>query len=391
VLGLTPARQALAAAVGVNLAGVLPLFLTGAMSVQIGRDLNLNAQGIGWILACFAGMSLAFSAPVGSRVGRFGITRSLRLAAVISGIALVGCALAPGVAVLAGAVAVAGFANAFGQTASNALVAARVREGRFGLAYAIKQSAIPLSILLGGLAVPGIALPLSWRAAYALAGLIAVSAMILVPAGVEPSPGRAENPVPSRMRTPVWLLSAGLVAAVVAATSIGAHAASSAVAIGFSESAAGLMVAVGGAAGLCVRLAAGVRADRVSSSALVTAAVLCVGGGVGWLLMSSLLPLLFVVGLLMANAFGWGWPGLIHLAVARRFPDSTAAASGVTQTGVALGLLLGPPLIGTIAVSSGWTAAWITSAVAALTGAGVILLARRLLVRDRQAALTQSP
>lgn len=93
-------------------------------------------------------------------------------------------------------------------------------------------------------------------------------------------------------------------------------------------------------------------------------------------MMSSLSPVLFVVGLLAANAFGWGWPGLVHLAIARHFPDATAAASGITQTGVALGLLVGPPLIGEIAITYGWTAAWRTSAIAALTGAAIILVAR---------------
>ena len=58
---------------------------------------------------------------------------------------------------------------------------------------------------------------------------------------------------------------------------------------------------------------------------------------------------LFVLGLVTANAFGWGWPGLQHLAVARRFPTSTAAASGVAQTGVAAGLLIGPLTLGLIA------------------------------------------
>lgn len=56
------------------------------------------------------------------------------------------------------------------------------------------------------------------------------------PRHVAPSLGRAERrPVPSDERGSVWLLGAGLVAAVVAATSIGAHAASSAVAIGFKR------------------------------------------------------------------------------------------------------------------------------------------------------------
>ncbi len=152
-------------------------------------------------------------------------------------------------------------------------------------------------------------------------------------------------------------------------------------AIGFSEATAGALVAAGGLAGLAVRIAAGIRADRVQGGALVAAAVLCVMGAAGWLLMASLMPALFVAGLLAANAFGWGWPGLVHLAVARRFPESTAAASGITQTGVALGLLLGPPLVGYVAVSEGWRWAWIGAAAAALVGAAVIVSARGRLLR----------
>lgn len=381
---LSPARRALLTAVSVNLAGVLPLFLTGAMSVQIGRDLGLDAAGIGGVLAGFAVMSLAFSAPLGARVGRIGISPSMRLAASVSAVALAACALAPGAWPLALAVAAGGLANALGQTSSNALVAARVRAGRFGLAYAIKQSAIPLAILLGGLAVPTIALTVHWRAAYVLATALALVAALLVPAGVEPGAGRSEREVPATDRAAVWLLSAGLVAAVVAATSIGAHAAAAAVSVGFAEGTAGLLLALGGAAGLAVRLAAGVRADHVSGGALTAAAALVAVGAAGWALMSTLVPLLFVAGLLAANAFGWGWPGLIHLAVARRFPEATAAASGVTQTGVSLGLLIGPPAIGLIAVRAGWHWAWAAAAASALIGAALIALARTRLLTTRR-------
>jgi len=383
-LTLSPARRALLVAVTTNLAGVLPLFLTGAMSVQIGRELGLDPSGIGWLLAGFAVMSLLLSAPLGARVGTIGISPSMRIASGLSVVSLLACAAAPNRLLLAAAVLVGGTSNALGQTASNALVAARVRAARYGLAYAIKQSAIPLSILLGGLAVPAIALTVGWRHAYLVAAAVALAALLAVPRHVAPSLGRAERPVSSDERGSVWLLGAGLVAAVVAATSIGAHAASSAVAIGFSEGSAGLMVAAGGAAGLAVRLAAGVRADRVSGGALTAAAVLCVMGAVGWLLMSTLWPLLFVVGILAANAFGWGWPGLVHLAVARRFPEATAAASGITQTGVALGLLIGPPVIGLVAVSAGWAWAWVLAAGSALVGAALIALARRQLIKGRR-------
>jgi len=383
-VGLSPARRALLAAVSVNLAGVLPLFLTGALSVQIGRDFGLNPAELGVVLAGFALVSVLFSAPLGARVGRLGITPSLRASAAIAAVVLLACGVAPDRWWLAAALALGGMANALGQTSSNALIAARVPARRFGIAYAIKQSAIPLAILLGGLAVPTIALTLHWRAAFLVAAAGAVVAALIVPPAVLPVPGRAERPLAPDQRGPVWLLSLGLVAAVVAATSIGAHAASAAVAIGFSEATAGLLLAAGGLAGLAVRLAAGLRADRVSGGALTAAAVLVVAGAGGWALMATGIPALFVVGLMAANAFGWGWPGLIHLAVARRYPESTAAASGVTQTGVAFGLFVGPVLIGVIAVQAGWTWAWAAASLAALTGAGIILWARTRLLSSRR-------
>jgi hypothetical protein len=94
--------------------------------------------------------------------------------------------------------------------------------------------------------------------------------------------------------------------------------------------------------------------------------------------MSTGVQTLFVVGLVTANAFGWGWPGLQHLAVARRFPTSTAAASGVAQTGVAAGLLIGPLSLGIIA-SQTWTGMWLIAGMSALVGAVVVRVAASLI------------
>jgi predicted MFS family arabinose efflux permease len=88
----------------------------------------------------------------------------------------------------------------------------------------------------------------------------------------------------------------------------------------------------------------------------------------------SALP--YALGLLVANAFGWGWPGLLHLAVARLFPTATAAASGVTQTGVSAGLLLGPLLLGLVIGAWGWSAAWSITAAAAVASAALTLAVR---------------
>lgn len=312
--------------------------------------------------------------------------RSLRLAAVVAGAALVAAALAPATAWLALALLVGGLANAIGQPAGNAMVAAHVPPSRFGLAYAVKQSGIPVATLLSGLAVPTIALTIGWRYGYAAAATLALGSALLPPADRPAAQRRPERPVPVVARRPLWTLALALSAAVVAATSIGAFGASAGVAIGLSEGAAGLLVAAGGLVGLTIRLTAGVVADRVAADALTGVAGLIVAGAAGWALMAAAFALdaagPYVLGLLIANAFGWGWPGLLHLAVARRFPTATAAASGVTQTGVSAGLLVGPLVLGVVITNGGWMPAWALAAAAALVAAtGVLVLRRRLPLR----------
>lgn len=378
----TPWR-AVGAALGINLAGVLPLFLTGGMAVQIGRELGFGPRGVGLLSASYAITTMLGSAPLGGRVGTFGVRRSLRTAGLISAAALLMAALAPGTAWLAGALVIGGLANAVGQPAGNAVLAQHVDASRFGIAFAVKQSGIPLATLLAGLAVPVLALTVGWRWAFAAAAMLAAGASMLPPADRPSALRRVEGPVPARQRPPLWALAAGLSLAVVAATSIGAFGASGGVAIGLPEGTAGLLVAAGGLAGLTIRLTAGLLADRVAVGALAAVAALIAVGATGWACMAGAFaldsPLPYVAGLLVANAFGWGWPGLLHLAVARQFPTATAAASGVTQTGVSGGLLAGPIVLGTAIEALGWAAAWSLAAGSAISAAAVVLALRHRL------------
>lgn len=375
--------RAIAAALGVNLAGVLPLFLTGAMAVQIGRDLGFGATGVGLVSGAFALSTMVGSAPLGGRVGAIGVRRSLRGAGLVSAGALLGAALAPSTWWLAAALMVGGLANAVGQPAGNAALAQHVSTDRFGIAFAVKQSGIPVATLLGGLAVPAVALTIGWRWAFAMGALLAVAASVLPPADRPLGARREEGLVPRPQRPPLWALAAGLSLAVVAATSIGAFGASGGVAIGLAEGSAGLLVAAGGLAGLVIRLSAGLLADRVAVGALAAVAGLIAVGALGWASMAAAFVLdaapAYVIGLLVANAFGWGWPGLLHLAVARQFPTATAAASGVTQTGVSAGLLAGPPALGLVVGLLGWGQAWALAAVSAIAAACVVLVLRRRL------------
>lgn len=374
---MTTSRRAVAAAVLANLAGVLPLFLTGAMAVQLGRDFSIDPASIAVLASLFAATTMAGSAPLGRQVRRLGVRQSVRVASVGAAFATVACAASGSLIMLAAALMVAGIANALGQPAGNALVAAHVRSERLGIGFAIKQSAIPLATTLGGLAVPLIALTVGWQVAFLLAALVAAAAFALVPPDRTTGQIRKEGAVPRTLVRPLWLLAVGIMLAVLAATSIGALGAAGGVQVGLSEGVAGLVVAAGGAAGLAIRLFSGIAADRLSFDSLAVVALLCVLGAVGWLAMAFGTAPLFVVGLIVANAFGWGWPGLQHLSMARRFPAATAAASGVSQTGVAAGLMVGPLLLGLLATNVGWSATWLAAMVAALLAGLVILLASR--------------
>ncbi len=360
--------------------GVLALFLTGAMSVQIGREFDVAPASVGALASVFALSTSLGSAPLGRQVRRLGVRRSLWAATGTSSVALLLCAVSSSVAMLGAALLVGGLGNALGQPAGNALVAAQVRPQRYGLGFAIKQSGIPVATLLGGLAVPLIALTIGWRFAYVLAAGAAVVSVLIVPADRAGTDARSEQKVPADRVRGLWVLAIGMVAAVLAATSIGALGAAGGVQVGLSEAQAGYLVAAGGLAGLVIRLGSGVFADRRTFDPLVGVSLLCVLGAAGWFLMATGVPGLFVAGLIVANAFGWGWPGLQHLAVARRFPTSTAAASGVAQTGVAIGLLVGPLTLGLIA-NSDWSVMWLAAGVSALVGAAVVRFAATRLPR----------
>ena len=159
--------------------------------------------------------------------------------------------------------------------------------------------------------------------------------------------------------------------------------------MGLAEAQAGYLVAVGGLAGLAIRIGSGVSADRWTFDPLIGVSLLCVLGAAGWFLMATGAPVAFVVGLVVANAFGWGWPGLQHLAVARRFPTSTAAASGVAQTGVAIGLLIGPLTLGLIA-NVDWSVMWMVAGASALVGAAVVRVAASRLPRTHGPLVPES-
>ncbi|MGB3681321.1 MAG: MFS transporter, partial [Rubrobacteraceae bacterium] len=146
---------------------------------------------------------------------------------------------------------------------------------------------------------------------------------------------------------------------------------------------AGLLLALGSAVGITVRVLFGYLADGMGSGRLRLVAGMLGAGTIGFVLLATRMDSLLVLGTVLAFGAGWGWPGIFNFAIVKTNPGAPAAATGITQTGASGGAALGPLLFGLILQATGYTAAWIFCGLVALLSATAILLGRYLLLGDR--------
>jgi predicted MFS family arabinose efflux permease len=336
------------------------------------------------IEAVVAGVTVFFVAgalgagPGGRLAERVGAATAMRGCVLVTAACMLAAAgLASSLVVLLALLALAGLANAVSQPAINLFMAEQVPVERQGLAFGIKQSAIPAAILVSGLALPALALPLGWRATFAACALgpLAVAAAIRRSAHhLRPAEERTRPPRPSAA---LLLIAVGAALASSGPNALGAYLVASAVDAGIAEGAAGLLAALGSALSLLVRVVLGARADRRRDYGFASVAVLLVAGAGGFGLLATEEAAPFVVGALLAFSLGWGWPGLFNLAVVDRHREAPGAASGISQTGIYVGAAGGPAVFGAISATAGYAAAWGVAAGSALAGAAVIALAGR--------------
>ncbi len=375
-----PSRaRVLTSVASVVTAGILPLFLTGGMGVQLQRSLGFGAAVLGLGAAGFFGAAALASRPMGSVVERIGPRTSMRIAAVGSSLCLVGLATAQNTVWLVGFLWLAGAPNALGQPAANLLITQRIAAGSRGAAFGIKQAAIPAATLLGGLSVPLLALTVGWRWAFVLAAVAGATSATMVPAGrgVRVARTREQASGRSDARGVLVLLAVACGLGSAAANCLGAFVTSTAVHVGFSPAAAGLVLSAGSVAGLAVRLGAGFVADRRTPDLLRVITAMLVIGSAGFALMALGTPIAFLAGAVLGFASGWAWPGLLNFAVASLHPERVASATSVTQTGIYIGGSSGPLLFGLFAAHIGLSAAWLAAAAVAVLAGALLVLVRR--------------
>ncbi|MDK3258871.1 MFS transporter [Blastococcus capsensis] len=387
--GAPASTRAILQAVAVSVLGVLPAFLVGALAVQIRADLEVGLGLFGLAAATLFAVSGTCARPGGRLVQRLGARRGAVLAAVLAIAALVTIGTASSAGWLMAGLAIGGLGNAVAQPSANLGISEFVTEHRLGLAFGIKQSSIPAATLLGGLAVPGIALVFGWRWAVAAAVTLAVLLLVATAVGgrdAHAGPRTADPGAPDKglPRGGLLVLTLGGFLGSAAATSTGVFLVDSAVAAGVQPGRAGLLFAACSVLGLGSRIGFGWLADRhPDRSRYLFIANLLTGGAIGYGFLATGQPVLFVLGAAMAYGLGWAWTGLFHFAVIRDNRAAAASVTGFVQTGLSLGAASGPLFFGVVAQTFSYPAAWLTATVLSLLAAVTIRLSRRMVRRSR--------
>jgi predicted MFS family arabinose efflux permease len=372
-------------AIACTVAAVLPPFLLGGLASLIRADLGFDEAQLGLAVGTFYGASAACAVPGGRSAERLGARRALMLGLVMAVSSLAGIAvLARAWAHLLPFLALAGASNGITQSAASLAIARGVSQGRLGIAFGIKQSAVPSASLLAGLAVPFIGLTVGWRWAFAAGALAAIALLFALPTGggagatVDGSRNRHHIGFGRRELRSLTTIALASGCGAVAANSMGAFYVESAASAGHPLALAGVLLSVGSIAGIAIRLGLGAAADRLRFDPLRVVGGMMMLGTAGFLVLGYTRGVAWlVVGTLVAFTAGWGWPGLIQLAVVSEHMRAPAAASGIAHAGALTGGLLGPIVFGQIVTAAGYQAAWTAVAAVALCGGSLLWYERR--------------
>jgi MFS family permease len=372
-------------AVGVSTIGAIPAFLLSAQFVLISGDLDLDERALGLAVGVFFASAALASAPAGTLADRLGPRLSMAVAGgIATAAALIFTMLVSTLVGLLAGMIIAGVANAALQMTANATLATSVPRSRQGLAFGIKQSAVPMAILLGGLAVPAVGLALGWRWTY---GILAGCATLVVLAALtrrstgNPRP-RAVGAGAGAPRRALLVTAVATTLANGSANSLGAFLPAWTYSQGLSPARSGLLLALGAAVCATGRVLSGIAADRRQGRNMPVVALQMAAGAVGFVLIAQHDLRLVVVGVLVAFGLGWSWPGLLIFAVVRVGRDRPATASSAVQAGGFAGGAVGPPLFGWVVTGASYETAWISAGALLLVAGGLLIVARRMFLTD---------
>ena len=97
-------------------------------------------------------------------------------------------------------------------------------------------------------------------------------------------------------------------------------------------------------------------------------------GAMGMALLGTRSPAIHAAATLVAFGAGWIWPVFTNYGIVRTNQTAASAATGITQTGVYVGVFLGPLATGWLIEAFGYPAMWLVVAGFAAAGSVMLLL-----------------
>lgn len=384
MLSIPLQRAAVGICLGGTIIGMLPVFLVGSLAGEITSELGRGESIIGVLTAAFFLVSAGMSIPAGMAVRKVGWPNGMILASMglfFSGMAI--ALLEASLLVLVLALTFSGVANAVSHPAANLGLVRSIAEARRGTAFGVKQAAIPISTLLAGFALPLVAVQFGWRTPFigvsAIAMFVGLLAWFL---RNDLDAGKDSVAMPSRVvlhDRPLILLSVGGGFGAAGANSMGAFLVLYALSAGTGSRFAGMLLVAGSAANILARLYFGWRADRRSRGHLRLVATMMFVGSVGVVILGVASNLgTILVGTVIAFGVGWGWNGLLHHGSMRLYSESAAGVTGILQTGLFVGAVVGPLTFGLVAEHVSFRYAWLFAASLLICGGVLVLLFRRI-------------
>lgn len=370
---------------------VFPVFITGAVAVQLRQSLHFSLALVGVAVAIFFGTAAATSLFAGSLAENQGGAKVMRIATFASAIAMGLIAfLAHSFFELAILLAFAGVANGTNQPANNLFVINAVKTNRRGFALGVKQAAIPVATLLAGVAVPSVALTIGWRYVYLFAAIIALMVSMVIPGDPDSLKvkvqRRRDGEKVEIALAPVVTLAIAMALGAGTSNALGAYMVENAVHQHYAPGTAGLIGALGSLVSLVVRLSVGYRADKRDGKHLIVVASMIGMGAIGYLFFATSIKWLVVPAAIIGYGFGWGWNGLFNFAVVVNHKGAEGRATGITQSGAFIGSVAGPIVFGYFVVHFGFRPSWILLMAVAALSTGLMLFGRYLIIAHRNEA-----
>ena len=370
----TRASTALIATLAIQVYASIGATAVSVLAPLIAPEFGLSAKLVGVFVGLVYAMAMTASLFSGAFIARFGAIRVSQAGVALCslGIALLPIAAwAPaGLALLVIAPLVIGTGYGPITPASSQVLARTAPPSRMALTFSIKQSGVPAGAALGGALLPALALVLGWQItllALAALGIVVVLAAQSIRADLDRTRDVARSftiagtfrPLRKVLANPLLIeltivsffyaaLQVSLMSFLVVYLTEG---------LGWSLVAAGFALAVATLGGVAGRLLWGFVADHYLRPRIVLGLLGVVGGAcslatAAYPASGPATPLLILAAVFGATAIGWN--GVQLAEVARHSPPGEAGAiTGATGFIGFSGVVVGPPLFGLLATTTG--------------------------------------